>query len=68
MDNLKCGDRVEVFQNSERIESLSYLNKTGIATGKRKANDFEVVFDDGQKSYVYIEDLEIVSGSKTQVK
>ncbi len=68
MDNLKCGDRVEVFQNSERIESLSYLNKTGIATGKSKANDFEVVFDDGQKSYVYIEDLKIVSGRKAQVK
>nr|WP_024835498.1 hypothetical protein [Clostridium sp. 12(A)] len=68
MDNLKCGDRVEVFQNSERIKRLSYLNKTGIATGKRKANDFEVVFDDGQNSYVYIEDLKIVSGRNTQVQ
>ncbi|WP_143322663.1 hypothetical protein [Clostridium sp. HBUAS56010] len=66
MGDLKCGDRVEVFQNSERIESHSYLNKKGIATGKHKTSDYEVIFDDGQISYIYIKDLKIISDQDTQ--
>ena len=60
MVELKRGDRVEVFKNSERIRGYEYLNKFGTATGKRKARDFEISFDDGPVVYIFMADLRLV--------
>lgn len=58
-NNFKLGNRVIVFQNSERIPTHSYIGKTGIVIGT-KSKDVVVQFDDNKIGYIWDKDLNIV--------
>ena len=50
------GDRVTVFQNSERIPSMSFIGDSGTVCGTR-SKDVLVKFDNGKELYIYENDL-----------
>lgn len=54
------GDKVVVSRNSDRTKDCSYLCKVGVLTGKHKANDLEVEFEDGTYAYIWQNDLDVL--------
>lgn len=58
IEGFPIGSKVNVFQNSERIDSCSFINKHGIVVGYQ-SNDVMVYFPNFGIYAIWYKDLEL---------